>query len=278
MALPNSAVAVLLALFLAPPGAQAWGDEGHATVALIARPLLRPEVAATVDAMLQSDDSGLTIDRGIAAEASWADRYRDTHPETRSWHFVDIELDSGPPDDRQLAALCEREDCVVARIEQFSRTLADRTQAPAVRLRALQFLLHLVGDLHQPLHAADAHDRGGNDRRVEARGHRGGPLHHYWDTVFVADSGADPQDLAHRLLDGISPRNKRAWSEGSPADWARESFGLAATFAYGGLPVPDGRGLYHLNARYVAEADDIVRLQLQRAGVRLAQVLNTALR
>src|SRR6266404_45979 len=163
------------------------------------------------------------------------------------------------------------------------------------RRLALQFLLHLVGDLHQPLHAADNRDHGGNDIRVKGAGSGPGTLHHYWDTVFVRRLGTRADDVSRELIAGISDDDRRAWSGGSPADWAKESFQIARNHVYGPLQhtgSPSGAGVdvdpgisggghprpITLDARYESDAGNIVAGQLQRAGLRLARLLNDALR
>ena len=282
-------------LLLLPVAAHAWGDEGHEIIALIAWNYLDPSVREKVTLLLSSDSSHLTADDGIAAEATWADRLRDTdrstdkahYDATREWHYVDIEL--GDPD---IDAACFAHPrlpsgiyasagpahiCIVDKINEFRRELADPRLPQSERLAALQFLLHLIGDLHQPLHAGDDHDRGGNDKRVEALGMRAGTLHHYWDTVFVERLGEHSATVAQALIADISPGQQREWRSGRPAAWAMQSFALAHKVAYGELPRPDAAGRYLLGETYVRDATATVRLQLERAGVRLAQVLNEAL-
>ena len=141
---------------------------------------------------------------------------------------------------------------------------------------ALQFLLHLIGDLHQPLHAADDRDRGGNDKQVSAAGERRGSLHHYWDTVFVRRLGKDPAAVAQELLVSMTPAERAEAMRGTPSTWARESFAIAKNLAYGQLPLPGTDGVRHLDGHYVNEAVLTVRHQLQIAGLRLALILNEA--
>jgi hypothetical protein len=257
-----------LLILCIPAGAQAWGDEGHEVVALIADHYLLPEVRAQVGLLLATDESGLTGDRGIAAESTWADRYREHHRDTEDWHYVDNEIDNARPAHGQL----------VAKIDQFRAELADPATSPAERLLALQFLLHLVGDLHQPLHAADNHDHGGNELRVIAPGKRRGNLHHYWDNVFVRNLGENPQAIAQQLIAGITPEERTDAARGTPLSWAMESFVIARVEAYGQLPPAGPDGVHLLDEHYVREATQTVRHQLQRGGLRLAQVLNDALR
>jgi hypothetical protein len=85
----------------------------------------------------------------------------------------------------------------------------------------------LVGDLHQPLHASDDNDRGGNDKRVSAPGLGAGNLHHFWDSEFVDQFGADARSIAANLIGHISKTQQQDWSHGTPADWAKESFQIA---------------------------------------------------
>jgi hypothetical protein len=167
---------------------------------------------------------------------------------------------------------------LVVKIDQFRRELADPSASPAQRLVALQFLLHLVGDLHQPLHAADDRDHGGNDKQVIAPGETLGSLHHYWDNVFVGRLGKDAPAVSQELIGAIRPALRADAMRGTPASWALESFAIAKTEVYGQLPPAGADGVRHLDERYVNEAMVTVRHQLQIAGLRLAQVLNEALR
>ncbi len=280
-------------MLLAPLEAQAWGDEGHEIIGAIANHFLSPAARSKVESLLAADHSGLTRDRGIATETTWADHYRDSdrnasqarYRQTQEWHYVDIEvsapdLDAAcfghPPIGAQPASTGPPHACITDKIEQFSRELTDRATAPAERLLALQFLLHFIGDLHQPLHAADAHDRGGNDERVRAGRAPAGSLHHYWDTVFVSGLGRDVHAVAQRLIIDITAKQLRTWRRGTATDWAMQSFEIGRTEVYGRLPAPVD-GVYPLNQAYVANATIIVRVQLERAGVRLAQILNRAL-
>jgi hypothetical protein len=279
-----------LTLGIAPFQVQAWGDQGHAVVALIAGRLLDGPVKQQVEQLLQSDPSGLGP-TDLAHEASWADRYRDSSPtryeQTQAWHYVNLERDAPdleracqgharlPPD--RPASHGEAGDCVVDKIEQFVAELAGRSASADERRMALQFVLHLVGDLHQPLHAADDHDRGGNDKRVRAVGLEPASLHAYWDSLFVRALGSDAQVLADTLAARITPAQRAQWSRGTPADWAQESFRLADGLAYGRLPRPSRRGLYHLERAYVDAATQAAGQQLSKAGVRLALILNRAL-
>ena len=289
-------VAGICAAALALKGvpAFAWGDEGHEVIGLIAEHYLEPTVRERVRLMLAGDDTLLTaVD--IAHEATWADKYRDSDRDTtrvrylhtRDWHFVDLELTGAdlngacfggpalaPGTD---ASQGPAEDCVIDKIDEFSAELENPATAERERRLALQFLLHLVGDLHQPLHAGDDHDQGGNRKIVSAPGLAPNTLHHYWDMVFVERLGRDAADIAHRI--GPTGESDRArWSKGAPADWAMESFAVAQSHVYGPLPDRGARHRYELSSAYLEDATAVTAVQLDKAGVRLAWLLNQALR
>jgi len=143
---------------------------------------------------------------------------------------------------------------VVDKVGQFAAELAAPRTDPEERLVALKFVLYLVGDLHQPLHAADDHDAGGNRKRVVADGFRPGNLHHFWDTEWVQRLGTDPWQVVAELTAAVSDRQRQAWSQGTAADWVMESFAVARKDAYGLLLEPSTRGVYVLDASYINTA------------------------
>ena len=276
---------------LLPAPAMAWGDEGHEVIALIAQARLDPAVRKKVGALLAADTDSLTP-HDIAAEATWADKLRGSREkgvrqQTRRWHFVDIEI-SAPDLDQACfghphlaagtpASKGPAEDCVVDKIDQFAGELASPATGSEEQIVALKFLLHFVGDVHQPLHASDDNDRGGNSKRVSASEFRPGTLHHFWDTAFVEHLGPDPSSIASNLSGRISRNQEQKWSRGQAADWALEAFAVAKDDAYGHLPRPNARGRFQLSDDYVTMATQDVAMQLSKAGVRLAFVLNRAL-
>jgi hypothetical protein len=279
----------LLLSFSLPQRAHAWGDDGHKAVALIADHYLAPDVRRTIAAMLAADTDPLT-QHDIASEATWADKYRNHHRETAKWHFTDIEIDH--PDINEacfgreqlapgtLASNGSPDSCAIDKIKQFADELASSKTDSEEKIIALKFVLHFVGDLHQPLHSSDNHDKGGNAVKVIVDGFDHKPrdeLHAFWDTQFVDALGASPAAIAQQLIETITPEQKAKWEQGSLDDWAMEAFAIAKSDVYGNPPlskdVPQ-----HLDQAYVDRAERDVRLQLSRAGVRLAAVLNKTLR
>ncbi|WP_342709898.1 S1/P1 nuclease [Bradyrhizobium sp. B124] len=273
-------------------GALAWGDEGHEVVALVAQSFLDGDVRKRVNALLAADTDPLTA-HDIASAATWADKYRDANvnnsrERTRQWHFVDIEITAPnfdeacfnhPPVPNSTPASDGTEtDCVVDKIQQFAAELANPATDIEEQVAALKFLLHFVGDVHQPLHSSDDHDRGGNAKRVSATGLSAGNLHHFWDTEFVDQLGPDSRTIASDLIGHITKEQQTLWQAGKPDDWAKEASALSKDDAYGQLPAPNAHGSFRLTEDYVTTATNDVAIQLSRAGVRLAMILNQALR
>jgi hypothetical protein len=300
MLTPRSRKPFLLACLLlavAPTASHpafAWGDEGHKIIALIAEHYLDPAVGSRVATLLAADTDSLTA-HDIASEATWPDKYRDSdrdttkirYQATRLWHFVDIELSQ--PD---LAAACfghpplppgvpaskgPPQACVVDKINQFAAELGDPATGASEHLLALKFLLHFVGDLHQPVHASNDHDAGGNKKLVTGDGLHPRNLHRYWDVEFVEGMGTDPRQVAATLIERIPEAQRKEWSSGTPSDWAMEAFALARRDAYGLLQRAGEQGTNALPPAYMEQAEQDVAVQLSRAVIRLASVLNQVL-
>lgn len=280
-------LALLATAAMAPTAALAWGREGHAVVAQIARGYLTPKAAAAVDALLAADTDALTPP-DLGARASWADAWRKDHRETTEWHFADVELDHpdlasacfGFPASAAPASAGPAKDCVVGRLDAFEAELADPKTDLAERLLAFKFVLHFVGDLHQPLHAADNQDRGGNCVPLALGGPRTTNLHSYWDTVALEAIEPDADKLAAKLAAQITPAERKAWEKGDAKTWAMESFAIAQSTVYtiGSKPgCASDTAPLALPAGYDQAAQTAIALQLKKAGVRLALELNRAL-
>jgi hypothetical protein len=245
--------------------ALAWGQEGHQIVALIAAHDLTPKARAGVARLLGDD-----VDGEMAAASTWADEIRPKMRETATWHYVDIPVGSTGYD---ATRDCSHDGCVVAQIERDEAIISDGRFPRDTQAEALKFLIHFVGDLHQPLHASDNHDRGGNSVRVEFHG-SGENLHHVWDTDVVEALGTDPKTVANDLEARITPVERAVWSKGDAVDWANDSFGVASREIYAKLPA--GGDTINLSDDYAANEVDVTRTQLEKAGVRLAALLNSA--
>ena len=261
--LRRAAAALALTLFVAS-NALGWGQEGHRVVVTIAERHLTERARESVRQILGPEGS-------MAGVSTWADEIRPSRPDTAPWHYIDIPLNAPAIDP---ARDCQNGDCVTAAIIRFVAVLRDTASSPDAKSEALKFVVHFVADLHQPLHCADNHDRGGNDVHVKFFGENAN-LHSVWDTLLIEhiDSGTD--NYAKRLDAALTDSDISTFDQGTVEDWALESHAVAQKVTYGALP--SGETL-ELGADYLRTAAPAVDLQLQKAGIRLAFVLNEALK
>lgn len=257
-------ILLALALLGAPTRAFAWGAEGHEIVAAIALDALTPKARMQVAGLLGSPAM-------LVHDSNWADEIREQRPETGSWHYVDIPLGASGYDARRD---CAYDACVVAQIGNDRHFLADPRAPRALRAEALRFLIHLTADIHQPLHAEDNDDKGGNAVRVYLKGARTN-LHHVWDVDVVEAFGYDSAAAARHIEAQITPQQRKAWAGGTPAQWANEAHEIARDAIY---PPLNRRRSLRLANDYARRAQGVTQTQLAKAGIRLAWLLNSALR
>lgn len=254
----KTAILVLaIALSCASP-AFAWGPLGHRVVARLAEARLTPQAKAEVKRLL-----AVRGKRYLDQVANWADDLRDTDPalyrSTAKLHYINFHSSDciyEPPRD------CRNGECVVAAIAKYSSILSDRTHSAATRAQALAFVVHFVGDVHQPLHAGYRHDAGGNDFQVRWRG-QGTNLHRIWDSAMLDDAHLSTAQYTRRLLAGRTPIARG----GTPAEWAEESCRIDRD---GGV-YPSS---HFIDEAYMQRERPIAERRLRQAGARLAGLLN----
>jgi hypothetical protein len=281
------ALAAALTLSVASvPGAFAWGPQGHRTVGAIADRLLTPAARAEVAELLANDldkfgnRSGRTT---LESVSMWADEIRGTPADEPHWHYDNVPICGTATRD----SYCPGGDCNSAQLERLTAVLADRRAALRERNEALKWIVHLVGDIHQPLHAADNDDHGGNRVPVALEGVRTRgrlTLHSVWDSELVTLAlGTRGHQAPPRDIDALAAEARQLTAEagqGTPSDWANQSNHLARNvaeqypgFACGSVPA----GIVVLDGEYQREAEAIVRERLLLAGGRLANLLNEKL-
>ncbi|HYW45739.1 MAG TPA: S1/P1 nuclease [Bryobacteraceae bacterium] len=226
---------------------------------------LTPAARARVEEILGPD-------RTMASVASWADEVRRSRPETAPWHFVDIPINQTHLD---MQRDCAKGDCIVGEIAVLRQKLQDPAIAPDQRREALMFLIHFIGDMHQPLHCSDDEDRGGNTVRVVFHDHQTN-LHSVWDSGLL--SRMPPEDRLFEELSKESARHAKKWSKGTVTNWAEQSHRSAVKTVYGLLPKEPAGTPIPLTGQYETSADPLVKVQIEKAGARLAAVLNQTLR
>jgi hypothetical protein len=246
----------------------AWGPKGHEVVGTIAQQLLNDDTEKAVKDLLG--------DVTLASVANWADDVRHTSQYAYSapYHYADMPRGV---DEFDLSRDCPAEGCVVQAINDYCAVLADTSKPKDKRAEALKFLVHFVGDIHQPLHAGYADDKGGNSISVRLFNKKTN-LHSVWDSGLIDHQGKDADTLASDLLSKLNATKTAKWTAVlDPSDWATESHGLAVSHAYAhpnGSPVLANE---NLGTDYYDDGIDVVNEQLSKAGVRLAAILNHAL-
>ncbi|WP_162910522.1 S1/P1 nuclease [Hymenobacter oligotrophus] len=247
---------------LSPLQVLAWGGEGHRTVGKIAERYLSRKAERQVKQLLGTQT--------LADVSTWADEVRNT-PEYRStapWHFVNLPLGlEFPAFNQQLKAKTEPN--AYQALNENIRLLADKKQPQEKRLIALKFVVHIVGDLHQPMHISRAEDKGGNEIQLQFRG-EGTNLHRLWDSGLLNVQGLSYQQMATNLG---QPDKKQAkiWRQAPMEQWFFQSYQLSTKLYAEALP-----GTVLDDQYYNTRIED-VRLRLGQAGLRLAEVLNNAL-
>ena len=235
-----------------------WGGRGHHVIGQLAWARLSPEARRRLEPLLAG--------RSLADVSTWADSVRSSRRETSPWHYVNMPIWAPRYEPERY---CPDGACVIGAIERFRARLGDPRLPAGERREALFFLVHFVQDLHQPLHAGDRGDRGGNLVQVTWQG-RDVNLHAFWDTELVGLLADDEDGLYRRIrarLASTTSEELSAWRGGDPASWAMESKELARTIAYR-LP-RDGV----ITTGYLNMAMPVAEVQMARAVVRLAILL-----
>lgn len=231
-----------------------WGQVGHRIIGRVASSQLSPTARAAVRTLLPGESLG--------SVATWADQIRSQRPETGPWHYVNIPIWDSI---FRPATVCPGGDCVIAALERQLAIVADRGKPRAERAEALKWVVHLVGDMHQPLHVGRGDDKGGNDLQVQWM-KKGSNLHRVWDSEMIELEGLSYTELA-ASLDHPTREQVKAWQEGTVAQWAEENIPLRPDI----YAVEPGDNLgYEYKYRNWAT----VRQQLLKGGIRLAALLN----
>lgn len=237
--------------------ANAWGYETHRMIATLAEPQLTPAAKAQVQRLLDLEP-GATL----SSIATWADEIRDR--KTGSWHYVNFDNGDCSYDANRY---CPEGNCVVEAIAAQVNVLQSAATEQE-RLTAMKFVVHLVADVHQPLHAGFGEDKGGNLFQVQAFG-KGGNLHSLWDTALIVNRPGGSASLRDELA--ASVRGQAEPLAPAPLAWAQESCKIVARPDF----YPDARVV---GEPYQAAHEATLRARLSAAARRLAGVLNAALR
>jgi hypothetical protein len=260
-------IALVVCFLLLPLPSWAFHRVGHETTGYIAANRLKPSTIKSISEIIGANES-------IASIAYWADEIRPQRPETRPWHFVNIPVREDVSQ-TQIPQYCPRNDCIIGQIQIDARILTSSSTSRKEKDEALRFLVHFIGDVHQPFHCADDNDRGGNEKLIRFQGQPTN-LHNLWDGLISLEEGAeDSKSLAAKLEAEITPEKAKVWTEGNESNWCMESYRIAKNIIYKSYQ-PGSHDLTQVNLGqdYYFRMRPIVEDQLKKTGVRLAKFLN----
>ena len=249
-----------------------WAFDGHHIICEIAFQRLTDEARGMVFAVRAADPNASPT---FYQSCAWPDiSRRQDHRATYEYHFMNVVEPAA--DEIVMERDCANYDCVQLAVVRYATYLAtdpgDSESMKVRRANALKFVGHFVGDLHQPLHAGYAYDRGGNDTAAQFFDEGPSNLHRIWDRAIPERMGyyEDPPVTARRLSSEITAAQAAEWEDFDVVGWSRESYEVVKSLVYD-VP-PDGR----LGDGYYERAAPIVERRMKQAGVRLAFLLNNA--
>lgn len=236
-----------------------WGVVGHSTVARIAENHLTPQAKAGVLALLGSES--------LVDVSSWADQVRNDpeYRSTASWHYINTPLGLNFTEFSN-DVVGQNSVNVYKAILKCKEDLLSKTTTREQKAVALKFLVHFVGDIHQPMHVSRAEDKGGNTIQLQFDG-KGTNLHSLWDSRLIDHEGLTYAELA-KTDDNATPAQIKKWQTDSPLTWAFESY-QASSKLYAEI-----EGNNRLDEQYYKDHISIVGERIERGGIRLAGLLN----
>lgn len=252
----KKALITLLAGILISPNVLAWGQNGHRVTGYIAHQYLSEKAQQQVEAILGAED--------LAQASTWPDEMR-SNPDhfwqrvASPFHYVTV------PKGKQYSDVGapEKGDAYEA-LKTFAKTLNDPKATLEQKQLALRFTVHIIGDLHQPLHAGDGTDKGGNDVKLKFF-RNDSNLHSVWDTGLLEKENLSFTEMGHWLHRAITPEQANQWMEPNPLVWIEESAKIRDTI------YPDNE---EISWQYQYDHLPMVKQRLQQGGVRMAAYLN----
>lgn len=274
------AALALLVTGLLPATALAWGGYGHRTTGDIALANVKPETRVSIERLLRNEQALGTPECPLATlqdATVWPDCVRRTRWRwgyTAAWHYRTTPICEA----YNPRANCSGGNCVTAQIERNQRLLADESLPAPIRLEALAFLVHFVGDIHQPLHSGDKDDRGGNDRKASYGIVPNMNMHWIWDGALAERAITSTDGPMVRVYNA---QERAEYGGGTPADWGRESWQTARDFVYRtafdtdpcASELPDETALTQED---IVAAVPIAQRRIRQAGLRMADMLDEA--
>jgi hypothetical protein len=258
-----SSLVAIAVLFIALP-AQAWGPIGHRVSGKIAQDYLSPQAQAGIASLMGVET--------LAEGSTWPDFMRsnpsDFWRRTASpWHYVTV-----PPGMTYAQAGAPEEGDAYTALNYFRGQIRDPNVPVAQRQLALRFVVHIIADLHQPLHVGNGKDRGGNRVNVLFMD-KPTNLHAMWDEDLITHQQLSYTEMAHWLNRRITPEMQAQWSQTDAKIWIAESAALRER-VYEILGPADRDTMPNLSYNYFYAHKADVDQRLQQSGVRIAAYLN----
>lgn len=231
-----------------------WGVTGHRTIGKIADNHLSKKARKKITAILGHDTP--------AVVSTWMDQMRsyDAYDHTHDWHWVTI-----PEGETYESSKKNPKGDIISTIERLIAELKAGGLAKEKEAEHIKMLVHLIGDIHQPLHVGNGNDRGGNDEKVEWFREKSN-LHRVWDSGMIDQRKYSYTELAE-VIEHASKDDIKKWQAASVRDWATESIALRKQV----YDIPEDK---RMSYRYLEDNWKTVELRLVQAGIRLAGVLN----
>lgn len=256
------AVACWLVAGCATAPAFAWGPEGHGVIGVLAVERLSPQTRLQLEGI-----SGPLDEQTIFEACNWPDKVRNTGKWKWSspLHYVNI-----PQGERQYSQSrdCPNGQCATEALKKYAIVLAQEQTHPQVRQQAFNWVCHLTGDLHQPLHAGYASDRGGNDFEIRF-GQETMNLHAYWDYALINSYIENRKELLKLIRKLPHQQTKADWTFAMVDEWTNQSHQMVEDALYPANPVID--------SDYQQSSWEITQRQLDIAASRLASIIESVL-
>ncbi len=237
-----------------------WGPQGHRVIGHVAELNLASETKKIIVQEFNINN--------LADVANWADIARRKREAENPWHYTNIKEGEWI---YEAGRDCPDGNCVTEKIKEFSILLADIESPLQKRKDALKYLVHFVGDVHQPLHLGNLKDRGGGKIRLFYIG-KNVSLHYLWDGGLIDWENESLLEYATRLNSRLLDLEKDGWLSSNINGWANESRSLALKYAY---PLEEK---IKLSKKYILKGREILDQRMVQAGVRLAGLLNRLLK
>lgn len=236
-----------------------WGVTGHRTIGKIAEKHLSPKAAAAVADLLGT--------QSMADVSTYADQVRlqEQYKYTAPWHYINMPSGLNESDFKE-AVLQQQKENVYSALIKCKNDLTDTAKSREDKIFALKFIIHMVGDLHQPMHVSRSEDQGGNKIKVTFLG-KPGNLHGLWDSGLPEHEGLSYEQLAEKV-DHATPKQIRAWQRDDMIKWLYESYQVSEQLYADAVKTPDFDEPYY--QAHIPVFED----RMERAGIRLAGVLN----